>query len=105
VQFAGPLLKATPDYDPAAVEKSLKPGAALLRTFRDVLAATELFDPPTLDAALKAHTTDKAANKALVAATRVAVTGLTVGFGLYETMAILGKPETLRRFDVALALV
>ena len=105
VQFAGPLLKATPDYDPAAVEKSLKPGAALLRTFRDVLGATEPFDPPTLDAALKAHTSDKAANKALVAATRVAVTGVTVGFGLYETMAILGKPETLRRFDVALALV
>jgi hypothetical protein len=30
------------------------------------------------------------------------VTGVSVGFGLYETLAILGKAEALRRLDLGL---
>ena len=37
--------------------------------------------------------------------TRVAITGVTVGFGLYETMAVLGRDETLRRVDLGLKQV
>jgi glutamyl-tRNA synthetase len=106
VQFAGPLLRRDPVYDPVAVEKSLKPGAELLRTFRDKLAAADPFDPPTLEPLLKAHATAAGQKpNALIAATRVAVSGSTVGFGLYETLAILGKPEVLRRIDRALTIV
>ena len=36
-------------------------------------------------------------------AVRVAVTGKGVGFGLYETLAILGKEHSLARIDRALA--
>ena len=36
---------------------------------------------------------------------RVALTGVTVGFGLFETMVILGKPEVLRRIDAAVKMV
>ncbi len=103
VQFAAPLLRPDPEYDPAAVDKALRPAAAALRQFRDVLAIAEPFDPPTLEAALREHAPDKNLHKALVAATRVAVTGVTVGFGLYETLAILGRAEVLRRIDLALA--
>jgi glutamyl-tRNA synthetase len=104
VQFAAPLLRRDPAYDPAAVEKALRPASELLRSFRSVLAATEPFDAPTLENALRAFAPEKTAHKALVAATRVAVTGVTVGFGLYETLAILGKEEVLRRMDLALTL-
>ncbi|MGL6097452.1 MAG: glutamate--tRNA ligase, partial [Fimbriiglobus sp.] len=105
--FAGPFLKADPDYDAKAVEKSLKaPGAAeQLRAFRDVLAGVEVFDVPSLEKALHDFTTARNEKpKALVAAVRVAATGTTVGFGLYESLTLLGKSEVLRRIDMALTL-
>jgi nondiscriminating glutamyl-tRNA synthetase len=103
VQFAGPLLKASPEYDAAAVDKTVKPAAALLRGFRGKLAAAEPFDAPTLEALLKAHAAESGQKpNALVGAIRVAVTGVPVGFGLYETMVILGRDATLRRIDHAL---
>lgn len=105
VQFAGPLLRPDPVYDPAAVEKALKPGADLLRAYQTKLAAAEPFDAATTAALLQEVAPEKDRHKALVAATRVAVTGVTVGFGLYETMAILGKAETLRRVELGLARV
>jgi nondiscriminating glutamyl-tRNA synthetase len=105
VQFAGPLLRPDPVYDPAAVEKALKPGAELLKAYRDKLETLDPFDATTTAAALQEVAPEKDKHKALVAATRVAITGVTVGFGLYETMAILGKPETLRRIDLGLKQV
>jgi glutamyl-tRNA synthetase len=105
VQFAAPLLKPQPDYDAALLAKMVQPVADLLRGFRDVLAQTNPFDPPTLEHALRQFAPEKNTHKALVAATRVAVTGVTVGFGLYETLAILGLQEALRRIDRALSLV
>ena len=36
---------------------------------------------------------------------RVATTGVTVGPGVFECLAILGKDETLRRLDGALKLL
>ena len=34
---------------------------------------------------------------------RVAITGTTISPGIFESVAALGKAETLRRIDVALA--
>ena len=39
----------------------------------------------------------------LIHALRVAVTGKAVGFGLFETLAILGKERCLKRLDRTLA--
>ena len=39
----------------------------------------------------------------IVHALRVAVTGKPVGFGLFETLAILGRERCLARIDRALA--
>lgn len=106
VQFAGPLLRTDPIYDPAAVEKSLKPAAAALQAYRDSVANLDVFDSAKLEELLKAEATAAAQKpNVLVAAVRVAVTGVTVGFGLYETMAILGRDEVLRRIDLGLQLV
>ena len=39
----------------------------------------------------------------IIHALRVAVTGQGVGFGLYETLALLGREHTLARIDRAVA--
>ena len=39
----------------------------------------------------------------IIHALRVAVTGKTTGFGLFESLAILGKPQCLARIEQALA--
>ena len=41
----------------------------------------------------------------IIHAVRVAVTGKTIGFGLFETLAILGRERVLARIDRALARV
>jgi glutamyl-tRNA synthetase len=103
----------TPDeklpYDEAAFDKRLrKPAeaAGLLRKFRDRLAATPDWDADDA-AALEAVMNDFVQAEGVqlgqvIHAARVAVTGKPVGFGLYETLAILGKPRCLARIDRAL---
>jgi glutamyl-tRNA synthetase len=41
----------------------------------------------------------------IIHALRVAVTGKGVGFGMFETLALLGRERSLRRIDRAMALV
>ncbi|HEX5270942.1 MAG TPA: glutamate--tRNA ligase family protein, partial [Gemmataceae bacterium] len=94
-------------YDEAAFEKQLrKPAdaAALLRKLRDRLAAAPAFDPRSLEALMNDFLqAEKIQLRQVQQALRVALTGKGVGFGLYETLAILGKDSSLRRIDQALA--
>jgi glutamyl-tRNA synthetase len=93
-------------YDEAAFTKRLgKPEAVeLLRRFRDRLAGLEPFDAPTTEAAMQSFTADEGvAIGAIIHPLRVAVTGKSVGFGLFDTLAILGRARTLARIDRALA--
>ena len=94
-------------YDEAAFEKRLrKPpqAAGLLARFRERLAAAEPFDAPTLERGLQDFArAEGVKNDQVIHALRVAVTGKAVGFGLFETMAILGKERCLARIDRALA--
>jgi len=101
--FARPVLKSEVEYDPKAVDKAFKdaknPQAKeLVKEFAGVLAGCDPFD---------AATTDKAAHDFLAAKgiklgalqlpLRVAVTGTGVGFGLFDTLAVLGKETVLKR--------
>ena len=106
--YTAPILKALPDYDPKAVaDKLAKPGVAdRLRAFADVLRTLEPFDPPTLHAAFTAFAEKHGIKpRELDGPVRVAVTGGTVGFGLPDTFALLGRAETVRRIEHALTLV
>jgi glutamyl-tRNA synthetase len=94
-----------PIYDPQAVKKRLqKEGApALLRTMRDLLAQAEPYTVTALEAKVRefceAHGVKLGdVNHVL----RVASTGVTIGPGLFDILAILGKAECLRRIDHAL---
>jgi glutamyl-tRNA synthetase len=94
-------------YDEAAFDKRLrKPAeaAGLLRKFRDRLAAVEAFDPPALEKLLNDFVQAEGVGPGqIVHALRVAVTGKAVGFGLYDSLAILGKEQSLARIDRVLA--
>jgi len=97
----------TPDdqlpYDEAAFEKQLrKPpeAAGLLRRFRDYLAEAPAFDVRSLEALMNGFLQAQGIQlRQIQQAVRVAVTGKGVGFGLYETLAILGKEHCLARID------
>jgi glutamyl-tRNA synthetase len=94
-------------YDAAAFEKRLrKPPEArgLLAKFRERLAAAEAFDAASLEKLLNDFVqAEGIAVGQIIHAVRVAVTGKAVGFGLFETLAILGKEHGLARIDRALA--
>jgi len=93
-------------YDEAAFEKRIrKPPevAGLLRKFRDRLGALEPFDAATLDKEMQDFIrAEGIAIGQIIHALRVAVTGKAIGFGLFETLAILGRERSLARIDQAL---
>ncbi|MEO2090068.1 MAG: glutamate--tRNA ligase family protein [Gemmataceae bacterium] len=103
--FAAPVLKAEIEYDPKAVEKAFKdPNAKpLLAEFADVLKGCDPFDAATTDKAAHDFLAAKGVKLgALQMPLRVAVTGTSSGFGIFDTLAILGKETTLKRIAAAL---
>ena len=95
-------------YDEQALEKRLsKPAAAreLLQGFRDELSTVEPFTAERLEQSLHAFVERHGIKIGdIVHAVRVAVTGKAVGFGLFDTLAILGRQRSLTRIDRALEL-
>jgi glutamyl-tRNA synthetase len=93
-------------YDESAFDKRIrKPAeaAGLLRKFREVLATAEPFDAATLERRLQEFVAAEGIQMGqIVHALRVAVTGKAVGFGLFESLAILGREHSLARIDRAL---
>jgi glutamyl-tRNA synthetase len=94
-------------YDEGAFEKRLKQDATavgLLRQYRDVLAS--------IPAPLKASEAESRLKEMLaernakigqvIHALRVSITGQSVGFGMFETIELLGGEESLKRIDRAL---
>ncbi|MDR1385107.1 MAG: glutamate--tRNA ligase [Planctomycetaceae bacterium] len=95
----------TPDdqlnYDKAAYEKRIAndPAAvALLEEFCDKLAVQNPFDTDSLDKLLHAFIEEKQIKIGqIIHALRVAVTGKSVGVGMFDILAILGKEKTIWR--------
>jgi glutamyl-tRNA synthetase len=94
-------------FDPEAVEKSLKkPGAAgRLLALETSLAQVSDWSHPTVEASLKETATALGVKTGeLVHPARVAVSGRSVGPGLYEIFEVIGKERTLARLARARAL-
>ncbi|VTR91314.1 glutamyl-trna synthetase : Glutamate--tRNA ligase OS=Pirellula staleyi (strain ATCC 27377 / DSM 6068 / ICPB 4128) GN=gltX PE=3 SV=1: tRNA-synt_1c: tRNA-synt_1c [Gemmata massiliana] len=107
VFYSAPLLKDVPDYNPKAVaDKLAKPGVAdRLRGFADELRALEPFDAPTILAAFMGYATKVGVKpRDLDGPLRVAVTGETTGFGLPETLVLLGRDKVLARIENAIKM-
>jgi glutamyl-tRNA synthetase len=96
-------------YDEQAFEKRLrKPPEAvvLLATFRTELESIDPFTADNLDQAMHRFLdTHGIKIGQLIHAVRVAVTGKSVGCGLFETLAVLGRDRCLARIDRALEMV
>jgi len=78
--------------------------AGLLAEFRSELVEAEPFDAPELDRRMHAWIEARELKIGqIIHAVRVAVTGKGVGFGMFETLAILGRERCLARIDRALS--
>jgi glutamyl-tRNA synthetase len=95
-------------FDAQALDKRLRiPEGAreLLQGFRAELATVEPFTTERLEQMLHEFVERHGIKPGdIVHAVRVAVTGKPVGFGLFDTLAILGRDRSLARIDRALGL-
>jgi glutamyl-tRNA synthetase len=98
--FEGPV------DDQAAFERTIVKdgGARALAEARQALAGVEPFEPETVEAALRGVVEASGRKPGQVfQPVRVAIAGRTVSPGIFETVALLGRAETLARIDAALA--
>ena len=95
-------------YDEAAFEKRLRTpeAAGLLKRFAERLRTLEPFEAPAIEKDLQEFIQAEGVGHAqIIHSLRLAATGKTVGFGLFETLAILGRQECLLRIGRALERV
>jgi glutamyl-tRNA synthetase len=95
-----------PADDPASWEKVMgRDGAReTLAQAREALAGAEPFDVETVEAALRGLVERLGVKpKDVFQPVRVAIAGSTVSPGIFESVAVLGRDEALRRIDAALA--
>ncbi len=114
IKIAGDILSFTHffqdddclEYDQQAFEKRLvnDPDAvALLLKLRDKLAGLPDFETASIEACIKGFIADEGIKfNQIIHALRVSTTGSGVGFGMFDTLSILGKDSTLARIDRAL---
>jgi glutamyl-tRNA synthetase len=91
--------------DSAARERWLgERGMCMLNDARIELSSVASFDLPAVEAALTTVVERHAAKpREVYQPVRVAIAGTTISPGIFESVALLGREETLRRIDTALA--
>jgi glutamyl/glutaminyl-tRNA synthetase len=92
------------EYDEKAWSKVMRDGAAdSLSRAREALAGVEPFDPGGVEQALRGVVEELGVKpKEVFQPVRVAVSGTSVSPGIFESVALLGREETLARIDLAL---
>ncbi|HMD56254.1 MAG TPA: glutamate--tRNA ligase [Solirubrobacteraceae bacterium] len=102
--LAGPLLDGPVD-DPAARARWLgEDGQAALRDAREALAELTDFDERSVEEALAGVIERRGAKpRDVYQPLRVAICGTTVSPGIFESVALIGREQTLARIDAALA--
>jgi glutamyl-tRNA synthetase len=95
-----------PAEDPAAWERVMGRNGAkdTLAAAREALAGAEPFEVATVEAVLRGLVERLGVKpKDVFQPVRVAIAGSTVSPGIFESVAVLGRDEALRRIDAALA--
>jgi glutamyl-tRNA synthetase len=93
------------DFDETGVEKHLKKEGAkeLLTKWGERISGLSSFDKATLEENCRALADELNVKPArLIHPTRVAISGITKGAGLFEIMEVLGKDTVLKRLDYAI---
>lgn len=94
-----------PTDDPAAFQKVIASdgGVECLKAAREALASAEPFTVENVEAALREVVERQGVKSGKVfQPVRVAIAGTTVSPGIFESVVLLGKDETLARIDTAL---
>jgi glutamyl-tRNA synthetase len=90
-------------FDEKAFDKRLRKApdsVKLLAKFKDILAGSVAFDATSLEKLLQDFVAAQGIKvDQVIHALRVAVTGKEVGFGLFDTLAIVGKEHCLARIE------
>jgi glutamyl-tRNA synthetase len=92
------------EFDDKAWNKVMGDGATeRLRAVRDALESLDDFDPEAIEGVLRGVVERlEVKPKEVFQPIRVAISGTTVSPGIFESVAALGKEETLQRIDTAL---
>ncbi|HEV7529584.1 MAG TPA: glutamate--tRNA ligase [Solirubrobacteraceae bacterium] len=103
-ELSGSLL-AGPTDDAKARERWLgADGRAMLAAVRTALAGVASFEQAAVAQALEELVSSRSVKpREVYQPLRVAITGTTVSPGIFESVALLGREETLRRIDAALS--
>jgi glutamyl-tRNA synthetase len=102
--LAGFFVERRP-FDEKAWAKVMKDDAPeRLERARAILAEVEPFDAQSIESALRGLVEELGVKPMMVfQPVRVAISGGTISPGIFESLALLGKEETLSRIDAALA--
>ena len=102
--LAGFLVERRP-YDEDAWRNVMTDGAPQrLERAREVLASVDPFEPEGVEVALRGLVDELGVKpKEVFQPVRLAISGTTVSPGIFESVAALGRKETLERIDAALA--
>jgi glutamyl/glutaminyl-tRNA synthetase len=95
-------------YDLDAVKKTLRKDNVfgLLTKLRTVFAETDPFDVPTIELRVREFSdADGIKASAIIHPMRVALSGRSVGPGVFELAAILGRQACMRRIDQTLTML
>ncbi len=89
------------EYDEKAVQKTLKKEGvkAALVAVRDNLTGSDFSEAAIQQAIRKAEATLAIGEGKLNQPLRIAITGVTTGAGIYETMAVLGRDRSMARLE------
>ncbi len=102
------FFKPASDYDPKGVRKHFQPEgtAELLRELRGRYARIDKWDEDVLDQVLRSVAENRQIAPArLIHPTRLAVSGLTAGPGLFDILCLLGAEEVQARLDRAIEYI
>ena len=93
------------EIDQGAWDKVMRDGALQrLARAREVLVATESFDAVGVEVALREVVEELGVKpREVFQPLRLAISGTTISPGIFESLAVLGKDETLDRIDAALS--
>jgi glutamyl-tRNA synthetase len=94
-------------YDEKAVAKQFTPEAALiLQSIHDGLSGMDTLEASSIESCFKSLSESKSISTGkLIHPTRLAISGTSVGPGLYEMMELLGKETVVRRIEKAITYI
>lgn len=108
IDYAGFFFTEEVEFDQSAVEQYLlkENSLSILETLEEHLKDVEPFDQANIERAIKLSGEQLGINPGKqIQPLRVAVTGKSVGPGIFETLILLGKEKTLKRLCQAISMI